>query len=102
MKLLDSLLDKTLSMEEAAASAKEIKEMCVVKDAFVEEVGLKNWEEAVASVPAYTKQLKMFKDCKGKGAPFKVLYTDTPMHMYFVHNHQVLLSSLSAMHRYSE
>ena len=92
MKLLDSLLDNTLSMDKAAASAKEMKEMSVVKEAFVEEVGLKSWEEAVASVPEYTTQLKTFKNCRGKGARSHSRYLThyTPMHTHCVHNQQVL------------
>ncbi len=73
MKLLDSLLDGSISMEEAAASAKEKKEMSAVKEAFVAEVGLTSWDEALTTVPKYAAQLKSFKGSKGKEPAFKVL-----------------------------
>lgn len=85
-------------MEEAAASAKEMKEMSVVKEAFVEEVGLKTWDEALATVPEYTAQLRTFKGSKGKGAQFKVLNTS---HSCTLCPHQTIALCLR-LHRHSD
>ena len=50
-------------MEEAFATAKETN---AVKEQFVAEVGLQLWEDAVATVPQYTNQLKKLRGKKGK------------------------------------
>lgn len=60
-------------MEEASASAKEIKETSAVREQFVTEVGLESWDEAVVSMPQYANQLKKFRGFKGKEPAFKVM-----------------------------
>ena len=63
-------------MEEAFATAKETKETNAVREQFVAEVGLQSWEDAVATVPQYTNQLKKFRGKKGKEPAFKVVHSD--------------------------
>ena len=63
-------------MDEAFATAKETKETNAVREQFVAEVGLQSWEDAVATVPQYTNQLKKFRGKKGKEPAFKVVHSD--------------------------
>ena len=76
LKLLDNLINGSISMEEAFAAAKETKETSAVREQFVTEVGLESWDDAVATVPQYANQLKKFRGSKGKEPAFKVLLHD--------------------------
>ena len=59
-------------MIEAAAYAKEVKEVSTVREAFIKEVGLSLWDEALEVLPQYTSQLTKFRGSNMKEPAFKV------------------------------
>ena len=52
---MDSLLEKTLSFQEAEKQSKEKKTVQHAKEAYLKEVNCSSWEEAVEELPEYSR-----------------------------------------------
>lgn len=64
-----------MTMDEAVAVSKRIKEERALQDTFVTEVGLGSWEEALATLPQFTAHLELYCNrgsSKNKELAFKV------------------------------
>ena len=71
LDILDQLIDKELSMDEAITLTKTLKQQWIMRDTFVAEVGLTSWDEAVTVLPQFTECIHMYKE---KEDAFKVTY----------------------------
>ena len=74
MRLLDDLLDKTLSLNEAESESCNLKITKTTEDTFLKEVECKTWEEAKELIPSFAKREKLMK-FKGKGKGMSSAFT---------------------------
>lgn len=73
LEILNKLLEKEITMEEAIASTKRLKEERTMQDTFVTEVGSHSWEEALATLPQFSTHLDLYRgQIKDKELAFKV------------------------------
>ena len=80
MRVLKDLLNGKITFSEATTAVKDIKKLQPVRDAFLVEVSLTTWEEAVVQYPSYATdaRLKQFVDEDMKSPP-KAFLVRTPI-----------------------
>ena len=62
-----------MTIDEAAAASKRLKEDRAMQDTFVSEVGLSSWEEALTTLPQFTTHLHLYRGAStDKQLAFKV------------------------------
>ena len=54
LDLLNKLYEREITMDEAVAYTKQLKDERATQDNFVAEVGLDSWEEALTTLPQFT------------------------------------------------
>lgn len=85
--MLKDLLNGKITFSEATAAVKDIKKLQPVRDAFLLEVCMTTWEEAMVQYPSHANdaRLKQFVDEDMKSPP-KVFLVRTPFFCikYFV------------------